>query len=168
MPGAGEQVGACGFREADTIDQAVAAFKNIVPRAANDPQGAQAVEAAQRLYQLGVCAAHRGAWRGERYFISPDGNLNLVPFEVLVGPDGKFLIEEYTFNYLAAGRDIVGFGELTTEGNTPLLMGDPDFDCIPGSGIEFPASVDAGAESLKRVHAKRHPMRLFIRALQRP
>ena len=61
-------------------------------------------------------------------FISPDGNLNLIPFEVLQGPDGRFLIEDYTFNYLAAGRDVLGFGEIKEKGGKALLMGDPDFD----------------------------------------
>ena len=65
-------------------------------------------------------------------FISPDGNLNLMPFELLQRPDGRFLIEDYTFNYLATGRDIVGFGEITEKGNKALLMGDPDFDMGTG------------------------------------
>jgi len=61
-------------------------------------------------------------------FISPDGNLNLMPFEVLQGPDGRFLIEDYTFNYLAAGRDILGFGEIEERGGKALIIGDPDYD----------------------------------------
>jgi hypothetical protein len=44
-------------------------------------------------------------------FISPDGNLYLLPLEVLQRPDGKFLIEEYTFNYLATGRDLPAFNK---------------------------------------------------------
>jgi CHAT domain-containing protein len=52
----------------------------------------------------------------------------VIPLEVLQRPDGRFLIEDYTFNYLAAGRDIVGFGEITENGNKAILMGDPDFD----------------------------------------
>jgi CHAT domain-containing protein len=67
----------------------------------------------------------------ERVFISPDGALNLIPFELLRDPEGKFLIEKYTFNYLAAGRDLVGFGEKKTGAGRPLLVGDPDFDLNP-------------------------------------
>ena len=59
-------------------------------------------------------------------FISPDGNLNLIPFEVLQQPDGKFLIEEYTFNYLSASRDLLAFTNDTGTGNKCLLMGAPD------------------------------------------
>jgi len=61
-------------------------------------------------------------------FIAPDGNLNLLPFEVLQGPDGKFLIEEYTFYYLGSGRDLLGFGTSQSTGAKALLIGDPNFD----------------------------------------
>jgi len=43
-------------------------------------------------------------------------------------PCGRFLIKDYTFNYLAAGRDVLRFGEIKEKGNKALLMGDPDFD----------------------------------------
>jgi CHAT domain-containing protein len=61
-------------------------------------------------------------------FISPDGNLNLIPFEILQRSDGRYLIEDYTFNYLAAGRDIIGFGQIKDRGEKALFIGDPDFD----------------------------------------
>jgi CHAT domain-containing protein len=38
------------------------------------------------------------------------------------------LIEDYTFNYLAAGRDIIGLGKNTVKGGKYLFMGDPDFN----------------------------------------
>ena len=37
-------------------------------------------------------------------FISPDSSLNLIPFEVFMTPDGKYLIDEYQINYVSAGR----------------------------------------------------------------
>lgn len=61
-------------------------------------------------------------------FISPDGALNLIPFEVLQTPGGRFLIEDYAFNYLGAGRDILGFDATSNGSDKCLLMGDPDFD----------------------------------------
>jgi CHAT domain-containing protein len=61
-------------------------------------------------------------------FISPDGSLNLIPFEVLQTPKGKFLVEDYTFNYISAGRDLLGFTNDPSPGGKCLLMGAPDFD----------------------------------------
>lgn len=61
-------------------------------------------------------------------FVSPDGKLNLIPFEILQDPNGRFLIEDYTFNYINAGRELIGFGEKREKGGKALLMGDPDFE----------------------------------------
>lgn len=61
-------------------------------------------------------------------FISPDGNLNLLPFEILVGKDGRFLIEHYAFNYLATGKDIIRFGQIKEQPGKYILIGDPDFN----------------------------------------
>ena len=61
-------------------------------------------------------------------YVSPDGNLNLIPFEVFQYPDGRFLIENYTFNYLSSGRDILKFGASTVRPGNSVLIGNPDFD----------------------------------------
>jgi len=40
-------------------------------------------------------------------FLSPDGQLNLVPFAALVDDDGRFLVERFEFTYLSSGRDLL-------------------------------------------------------------
>ena len=65
-------------------------------------------------------------WIG--FFISPDGSLNLIPFEVMAGPDGRFLIDDYRLNYLSAGRDVIGFGQVSAKSGKSILIGDPNFD----------------------------------------
>jgi len=132
--GNGDQVAMADLGEADPIDQAVTAFKKIVTDLIRDRTGAKSIAAAQRIYQLVFAPLQKELGEVKEIFISPDGNLNLIPFEVLVGTDGRFLIEDYTFNYLAAGRDILGFGAIKEQGSTPLLMGDPDFDLLPTPG----------------------------------
>jgi hypothetical protein len=42
-----------------------------------------------------------------RLLLSPDGGLNLVPFEALVDQRGTYLIERYATTYLTSGRDLV-------------------------------------------------------------
>jgi len=62
-------------------------------------------------------------------FISPDGELNRVPFEVLPNETGRFLIDDYHISYLGAGRDILRFGtESTAQPAGSLIIADPDFD----------------------------------------
>ncbi|MGH9902303.1 MAG: tetratricopeptide repeat protein, partial [Pyrinomonadaceae bacterium] len=39
--------------------------------------------------------------------VSPDGELNLIPFEALVDERHRFLVERYAFTYLTSGRDLL-------------------------------------------------------------
>ena len=142
--GNGEKVGLIDLGEADMIDQAVAAFKKQITRGRIEKRSFEALTtSSEQVYKLVFAPLQEELGEVKEIFISPDGNLNLIPFEVLIGPDGRFLIEEHTFNYLAAGRDILGFGEIQEESNNPLLMGDPDFDFAPG--------INARAESVSRL-----------------
>jgi CHAT domain-containing protein len=64
----------------------------------------------------------------KRLYMSPDGNLHLIPFEVLMTQEGKYLLEEYQLNYVGAGRDIIRFEDSTVASGDALLMADPNYD----------------------------------------
>jgi len=113
--------------DADKIDNAVFRFKKEISNI-KDLKGAKIIKSSRMIYDLVFVPLRNEIGDVKEIFISPDGNLNLIPFEVLQGPDGKYLIEDYTFNYLAAGRDILGFGQIKAHGQKALLIGDPDFD----------------------------------------
>jgi CHAT domain-containing protein len=113
--------------EAEKIDRAVAKFKKEVAEI-KETKGIKHREASRNIYDMVFKPIKNELRDVKEVFISPDGNLNLIPFEVLQGPDGRYLIEDYTFNYLAAGRDLLGFGEIFEKAQKALLMGDPDFD----------------------------------------
>ena len=67
--------------------------------------------------------------KGKKHlYISPDGNLNLIPFEVLMSPEGKYLMEDHLITYIAAGRDIMRFMDTTKAKGEALIMADPDYD----------------------------------------
>ncbi len=125
--GRGDKPGMVNLGDAEEIDRTVTLLKKeiVESRDVDDPDMASA---SIKLYKLVFEPLLKELGNKREIFISPDGNLNLMPFEVLQRPDGRFLIEDYTFNYLAAGRDIVGFGEIKEKGGKALLMGDPDFD----------------------------------------
>ncbi len=113
---------------ADRIDKAVAVFKKKMADI-EDVQSKKAIKASMRLCGLIFEPLKKGLGKAKELFISPDGNLNLIPFEVLQQtPEGHFLIEDYTFNYLAAGRDVIGFGQIKDKGTKALIIGDPDFN----------------------------------------
>ena len=124
--GAGD-VAVVDLGDAETIDRAVAELKKRVTDL-EDLEGIGAGRAASRLYELVFGPLREKIGRAGEVFVSPDGNLNLVPFEVLRGPDGRYLIEDFIFNYLSSGRDVLGFGRGGDAGGRALLLGDPDFD----------------------------------------
>ena len=126
--GRGDSVEIINLGSADRIDKAVAIFKKEMGHIKN-VQSQKAIAASVNLCNLIFEPLRKGLGKAKELFISPDGNLNLIPFEVLQQtPGGNFLIEDYTFNYLAAGRDVIGFGQNKEKGSKALFMGDPDFD----------------------------------------
>lgn len=113
--------------EAGPIDREIAKLKTAVS-GLNDAAGKTAEEAGAELYRLVFAKLETKIKTARQIFISPDGNLNLIPFEVFRKPDGEFLIQNYSFNYLSSGRDLTGFGLVGGAAGPSLLMGDPDFD----------------------------------------
>jgi hypothetical protein len=67
----------------------------------------------------------------QHLFIAPDGNLNLLPFQILpIDETGKqLLMDEYRISYLSVGRDILR-SQVRVErpASQPLVIADPDFD----------------------------------------
>jgi CHAT domain-containing protein len=64
-------------------------------------------------------------------FLSPDGDLTQVPFEVLPLTAGRRLIDEYRISYLSTGRDVLRFSaQSDASPSQPWLFADPDFDLV--------------------------------------
>ncbi|WP_299068756.1 CHAT domain-containing protein, partial [Accumulibacter sp.] len=61
--------------------------------------------------------------------LSPDGELNRLPFEALTTPEVGCLIDHYTIRYVTSGRDLVRLAEAELlAGADPLVLADPAFD----------------------------------------
>ena len=68
--------------------------------------------------------------------IAPDGLLNLLPFEALVGPEGRYLVEDVQLTYLTSGRDMMGLELKHSARSGPLVIADPDYDLKPGEAAD--------------------------------
>ncbi|MFH2044776.1 MAG: tetratricopeptide repeat protein [Pseudomonadota bacterium] len=134
--GDGNRISMVDLGDAAIIDKMVTQYKKEIYASGTEKSDA-VTETSRKLYDLVFRPLLKHLGTVKEIFISPDGNLNLMPFEVLQGPDGRFLIEDYTFNYLAAGRDIIGFGKNPVNSGKYLLMGDPDFNLGPGEKMAF-------------------------------
>jgi CHAT domain-containing protein len=67
----------------------------------------------------------------KRLIVAPDGPLNLVPFQALVGSDGRYLIERFTVSYVTSGRDLVRSGATEAGIGEAEVFADPDFGMPP-------------------------------------
>jgi CHAT domain-containing protein/tetratricopeptide (TPR) repeat protein len=74
-------------------------------------------------------------------FISPDGDLSRLPFEVLPSGKNKYLVDKYNISYLSVGRDVLRFSA-DSHGNpeSSLVAADPDFDMGSLEKPEVPES----------------------------
>jgi CHAT domain-containing protein len=115
--------------DAETIDNAVANYKKLVTMQST---GMRMEVSAEKVYNLIFAPLKKELGDAKEIFISPDSDLSLIPFEMIQDPDGKFLIEDYTFSYLAAGRDIMGFDQIQEKGGKSVIIGDPDFETAGG------------------------------------
>jgi CHAT domain-containing protein/Tfp pilus assembly protein PilF len=108
------------------IDRLVSALKKQITDL-KQLTGPRIKNLASQLHDL-VFAPLLPALAGQKdLFLSPDGHLSLIPFEVLVDRQGRYLVDSYTFNYLTAGRDLANFERMGSPHGSDLIIGAPDF-----------------------------------------
>jgi tetratricopeptide (TPR) repeat protein/CHAT domain-containing protein len=75
----------------------------------------------------------------EHLIVAPDGNLNLLPFQILpIDQTGTHLLmDEYIISYLGVGRDMLRSRVQTARtADAPIVIADPDFDLASEQKIE--------------------------------
>jgi CHAT domain-containing protein len=77
--------------------------------------------------------------------VAPDGMLGLIPFEILRADDGSYLIEQYQFQYLTAGRQLTRMDQMAQPISRAMIVGDPDFDST-SSTVGFKPRFDVPAQ----------------------
>jgi CHAT domain-containing protein/Tfp pilus assembly protein PilF len=59
--------------------------------------------------------------------VSPDGELDLFPFEALVDEQDRYALERYSISYLTTGRDLLRMQVARSSKSGPLVIADPLF-----------------------------------------
>ena len=85
-------------------------------------------EVTGRLYEIVFAPLESSLGSRTSIFVSPEGQLSLLPFEILPCPDGKYVIEKFSISYLSSGRDLLKFGKKAKPTDWALVMADPDFE----------------------------------------
>jgi CHAT domain-containing protein/Tfp pilus assembly protein PilF len=68
-------------------------------------------------------------WIGDatRLLVSPDGDLNLIPFEALLDERDEYLIARHAVSYLTSGRDLLRMNRRPVTNTAPVVIADPVF-----------------------------------------
>jgi CHAT domain-containing protein len=101
----------------------------------------------------------------KRLFISPDGALNLIPFDALVDENNRYLIETYSLDYLTSGRDLLRLQVRSENHPGAVIFANPTYNLTgqavaacqrhkPGRGLSLDPE-DANASNENNVTAKR-------------
>jgi CHAT domain-containing protein/tetratricopeptide (TPR) repeat protein len=109
--------------DAAAIDRATAAWRDALrnPKRTDARQLARALDA----QIMEPVRARLGSVR--RLLISPDGELNLVPFAALVNESSRFLVETYDIGYLTSGRDLLRLQVPRQSQSAPTIVAAPAF-----------------------------------------
>ncbi|HEY6274570.1 MAG TPA: CHAT domain-containing tetratricopeptide repeat protein [Terriglobales bacterium] len=117
-----DQIQSQDLGPAREIDAAVAAFREAL----RDPR--QDVKPlARALYEKIMKPLQGFTGDATHLLISPDGQLDLIPFEALVDEQGRYLVEQYSVSYLTTGRDLLRMRVARASKSGPLVIADPAF-----------------------------------------
>jgi tetratricopeptide (TPR) repeat protein/CHAT domain-containing protein len=152
---------AIGLGEAAPIDAAVAA---AVAASADANQQAEAAKKLADVSRLVLAPLQRELTGVRELFVSPDGELNRLPFAALpvAGPkdggiadgpitaDGKTLGDAVALRLLTTGRDLLRLQQPAKAGGAPVLIANPDFNAASrsatgGASATAAATTAAGA-----------------------
>ncbi|RKH48151.1 CHAT domain-containing protein [Corallococcus sicarius] len=100
---------------------------------------------AQALYQLVFQPLLPLLGETRRLFLSPDGQLALVPFAAL--HDGhQFLVDAFDFTYLSSGKDLLPRSQERVSPGSVVVLANPDFNALLPAPAHSQADAPTGAE----------------------
>ncbi|ADO68056.1 CHAT domain-containing protein [Stigmatella aurantiaca] len=106
---------------AEPIDQAALRLQEALARRNTD-----VLAVAQSLYALAFQPLMPLLGDSRRLFVSPDGQLTLVPFAALHDGD-HFLADAFEFTYLTSGKDLLPRADGSPVSRSVVVLADPGF-----------------------------------------
>jgi CHAT domain-containing protein/Tfp pilus assembly protein PilF len=110
--------------EAEPIERLVLALR----AALSSPERTDVKDLARKLDEKIMRPVRKLLCGRKQVLLSPDGQLNLVPFAALVDEGGHYLLERYTFTYLGSGRDLLRLQGRTSSRQGAMVVANPDYN----------------------------------------
>ncbi len=108
---------------ASVIDKAIAGAREAL----RNPQRTDAATLLRTLDGLVMQPLRPILGDATRLLVSPDGELNLIPFEALLDDRQHYLVERYSISYLTSGRDLLRLQVPRASTGGLLVVADPAF-----------------------------------------
>ena len=108
---------------AKEIDDSISKLREAL----GDPKREEVRRLARALDQQVMEPVRKLVGDARHLLVSPDGELNLIPFEALVDEHQKFLIENFSISYLTTGRDLLRLQVARKSQSGPLVVANPLF-----------------------------------------
>ena len=125
---------------ASAVDEAVGAFR----QALGDPRREDVIRLARQVDAAIMQPVRERAGSPRRLLISPDGALNLLPFEALRDEQGRYAIERFHISYVSSGRDLLRLQAPRQSRSPAVVVADPLFG-DPSASVEPTASASAAS-----------------------
>ncbi|WGS71378.1 tetratricopeptide repeat protein [Pseudanabaena galeata] len=121
--------------EAATLEPSIQTFRQAISRPPTNPDRevdpqltvAEVKQTARELDQKLMQPIRPLLGNARHLLISPDSDLNLIPFAALVDQQNRFLLETYDITYLSSGRDLLRSNRKGINLTNPVLFSDPDY-----------------------------------------
>ena len=131
--------------DARIIDEAVGQMREAL----RDPARRDVVQLSRELHRRVMQPLRAMVSPATRLIISPEGPLNLIPFEALVDEQQRYLVESYSISYVTGGRDLLRMQVARDSKSRPVVVADPLFGEPPIAQAE-PARASKSQNSLRR------------------
>ena len=130
--------------DAKAIDDLITDFRNAI----SDPKNNEA-DSLARLVDTRIMKRVRPLiGNATRLLISPDGQLNLIPFEAMLDENGKYLVENFSVTYLGSGRDLLGTRSQQQASHDPVVFANPAFGPAQEPATDSSAKIKPTARRL--------------------
>ena len=123
---------------AGPINQAINEWR----KALSHPDRADVQPLAQTVEKLIMRPIRNYLVNAKLILLSPDGDLNLIPFGALVDEKERYLLSDYSLSYLSSGRDLLRLRTHLQSQSNPLIIADPVYGERPQeetSAVQAPA-----------------------------
>ncbi|NEO55945.1 MAG: CHAT domain-containing protein [Okeania sp. SIO3B5] len=146
---------------AEPIHKAITAFRNTlfleqdkqsrlrIDREFREKKIAETKASARTLDKLVMASIRQKLGNAKHILLSPDSQLNLVPFAALVDENNQYLVENYTITYLTSGRDLIRLDLDFPSKQPPMIVAAPIYD-KPGKPTSEPLATNNNRSSNQR------------------